>query len=376
MADSPDLLKPLMFSQAMEQHKADTKDCKLFELPDEILACILDWMIAIRVDFRSLALVNRDFRQFARSHQFRVVTFDGSKRCYDGILAQLMLEALERRQGRSYLGQTHKPSIGACIRKLVVNRSGEVKHDGRLQRGKKRRKEFAAGGQEHHDSTMHSVIGSLPNLDTSNVSTVFLGHKLLNSLVGSTINTVTLDVRAADICPRMVPGATWPITSLTLKLSETMGMGFAESRSLCWETVLRLCAPTLQRLSMSACVLRFDGRKDGRDGRLSFDLSFPELTCLDIKWARLLGRSALQSLLLTSRKLHYLSIDCTAEEVREMMDRPEGFVALRTLVANYMPRIKLGIEIPGVNLKFMEKLPQVTHSHSLEAALRGLQRTS
>lgn len=345
-----------MFSTVTEKRGPYTQDCKLFKLPDDILAEILEWLIAMRVDFRPLALASRDFRQFARSHQFRVVTFDGSDRCLVGILAQLKAEAVERQQG---FGLTQKPSIGACIRIVSINTGVQVlRHKSKKGRREEFEIKFAARLDKSHYPLIRSVIASLPKLDVLNFSGVTLSQSLVDNFVGHPIERVTLDAKMTAVRPRMKAGVSWPISRLSLKLS--VGKGSPQNCSLYWEDILRLCAPTLEQLSMSHWpkARRFWGRRGG--GPLSFNLRFPELTHLDIKWAGCLDPSALRSLLFTSKKLHYLSIDCNAEEVREIMNTPDGFAALRTLVANFRPRSISCQEMTEMPLTFVANLPEIT----------------
>lgn len=111
---------------------------------------------------------------------------------------------------------------------------------------------------------------------------------------------------------------------------------------------------------MSHCFPDFRGHEHRRERPLSFDLKFPNLYDLDIKWAKFLDPSALQSLILTSKKLHYLSIDCTAEEVRKFMHRSNGLISLRTLVANFEPRATFFTGVTDMPLGFIRNLGHVT----------------
>lgn len=284
-----------------------------------------------------------------------------------------MSEAVERQQNRRCHGHTQKPSLGACVRGVVIHNWGGLDEPGYIQNTTKRRKlerQVVSHIKKYHDPNIHSVIQSLPNLKCLKLSGGTLSQSLLNSLVGSTVDTVALDVNVTAVCPRMGPGVSWPVTSLTLKLSASMKS--PENRSLYWENILRLCAPTVERLTMSHCFPNFHGRKHRRQSPLSFDLKFPSLTHLDIKWAKFLDPSALESLILTSNKLHYLSIDCTAEMVREFMNRSDGFEPLRTLVANFEPRGKFFKGMTDMPLSFINKLRDVTSFAFTRAASQAL----
>lgn len=351
-----------MFRCVMEMHDVKAKDCALFRLPDEIIANIVRHLIDSRVDFGSLALVNQDFRQLARACQFRVVTFDGTNRCYNGILALLNSEAFERIQNRSFHGQTQRPSVSACIRKVVVNNHGGLRElrgarefiDDQELVGR-----FFARNTEYRDPTIHSIISSLPNLGTLDLSSVALSQSLFNSLVGSTVDTVMLfNTKITAVCPRMRAGVSWPIISLTLK--HPGAANHPGNFSLYWESIVRLCSPTLERLIISHYCFGCQAREHTSQEPLSFNLKFPQLTYLDIKWAVPIGMSALQSLLLTSRHLSYLSIDCTTEPVMELLNRPHTFDALRTLVVNFEPASTFRSRATQMNMYFIKNNRELT----------------
>ncbi|KAK2772790.1 hypothetical protein CKAH01_13792 [Colletotrichum kahawae] len=68
---------PLLFTKVMEARPAASQSL-LFRLPPEILGDIMDLIADEQPSLASLALVNSDCRQLARSCQFAVVTFDYS----------------------------------------------------------------------------------------------------------------------------------------------------------------------------------------------------------------------------------------------------------------------------------------------------------
>lgn len=353
----------------MEIHEVKAKHC-IFGLPDEVIANIVGHLIDSQVDFGLLALVNQDFRQLARAYQFRVVTFDGSNRCYNGILALLNSEAFERMQNRRYRGHTQRPSVSACIRKVVVNNHGGLRElrgaresiDDQELMGR-----LFARNTEYRDPIIHLIIPSLPNLRTLDLSSVALSQSLFNSLVGSTVDTVMLfDTKITAVCPRMRAGVSWPITSLTLKHSGAAN--HPGNFSLYWESIVRLCCPTLERLTILHYCFGCQTREHISQEPLSFNLKFPQLTYLDIKWAAPIGMSALQSLLLTSRHLSYLSIDCTTEPVMELLNRPHTFDALRTLVVNFPP----ASTATKMNTDFIKNNQEITSFASIHVPTKEL----
>ncbi|KAI7783243.1 hypothetical protein LA080_012167 [Diaporthe eres] len=92
------------------------------------------------------------------------------------------------------------------------------------------------------------------NLKGLNLSDGKLSQSLLNSLVGSTVETVTLDVILAHYQP-------YPELSTSMKSPN--------SRSVYWENILHLYAPTLERL------ITVDITQRPRDDVDAMDLSGP-----------------------------------------------------------------------------------------------------
>jgi hypothetical protein len=91
-----------------------TSNFLLSRLPIELVWYII--RLVPQGDLSSLALVNRDCRQLARSRQFACVKLDYSDAAI-GILDVLVKEHNERSKNS---GKTELPSIGACIRYITV----------------------------------------------------------------------------------------------------------------------------------------------------------------------------------------------------------------------------------------------------------------
>lgn len=103
---------PLSFDRVNEG-RPPTSNARLFKLPLELLSKVLyvpDDSLA------SLALVNTDCRQLARSRQFASVVLDYSDISLE-LARHLALEAVERVSNQ---GRTLFPSLGACIRHLTI----------------------------------------------------------------------------------------------------------------------------------------------------------------------------------------------------------------------------------------------------------------
>ena len=111
---------PLTFDRVVEGRAVTAQDSPLFRIPTEILTVIASYLVTNKEDLASLALVNSDCRQLARSCQFRTVKLDASPHSYS-ILGILQREAVKRRQNRGY---TRSLSLGACIHRVVIGNAG------------------------------------------------------------------------------------------------------------------------------------------------------------------------------------------------------------------------------------------------------------
>jgi hypothetical protein len=111
---------PLAFDRVIEGTAVAAQNSPLFSIPTEILTVIVSYLVTNKADLTSLALVNSDYRQLARSCQFRTVKLDASPHSHS-ILGILQREAVERRQNRGY---TRSLSLSACIRRVVVGNAG------------------------------------------------------------------------------------------------------------------------------------------------------------------------------------------------------------------------------------------------------------
>lgn len=112
-ADAP--TTPLSFDRIVEGQPPSSQ-ALLFQLPYEILSEIIQHVD--RPSLASLALVNRDCRQLARSSQFSNIVLDyGNNR--KRLLTLLVQESEERRVSTNR-GLTPLPYLGACIRRATV----------------------------------------------------------------------------------------------------------------------------------------------------------------------------------------------------------------------------------------------------------------
>jgi hypothetical protein len=106
---------PLSFDRVMEGRPPSTP-APLFGLPDEILSMIVQHVN--HDSLKSLALVNSDCRQWARSVQFNSICLDYSPSSWD--LLYLLYHEARERNSYTKASTTSRPAIGACIRRITV----------------------------------------------------------------------------------------------------------------------------------------------------------------------------------------------------------------------------------------------------------------
>jgi len=104
---------PLSFDRVNEGRPARSK-APLLNLPTEILGVILQWIIPDSL--ASLALVNHDCLQLARSRQFASIQQNYSDSSL-GLLGELQEEGL---QSSAWPPIMTSPSLGACARRTTV----------------------------------------------------------------------------------------------------------------------------------------------------------------------------------------------------------------------------------------------------------------
>lgn len=113
---------PLTLDRILEGRPIAAQDSPLLRLPVMILSDIIKYMDSESLE--SLALVNSDCRQLARSCQFANVDMDYSVRSHH-LFGLLVREATARSITKDRL--TPQPSLGACIR--YINLSSDHYHD-------------------------------------------------------------------------------------------------------------------------------------------------------------------------------------------------------------------------------------------------------
>ncbi|RKF56323.1 hypothetical protein OnM2_082023 [Erysiphe neolycopersici] len=366
---------PLAFDRVMEGKPISAHNSLLFKFPVEILTAIISELYSSKEDLETLAYVNSDCRQLARSYQFRSVKFDGG--CsLEGLLRLLQREAIERGQNR---GRTRTPSLGACIRRVVTNNDGywdEIMASRPLKSGRSigddlddpfdhdEEKvsqwrpivgELTHKLNENYRPNVLFVVSSLVNLESFEMSHADWNQVLLNTLVSLPIKNLSLgDVHMTDIIPVM-DQVMWPIERLDIRLSWDFDFRTHTDKTILnasqsWETILRTCAPSLQFLKLSHSAIIFIA--DLSEDPILFVMKFPKLRQLSLLWETHFGPSALRSLMLTSSLLVNLAINYGDHETRKLLDRQGRIESLRAVILNH----SYGAPIPDTStFRFLKK---------------------
>ena len=296
-------LKPVSFDHALE-HRHSTSASALFNLPVEILGLILEFVESSSL--ATLALVNSDCRQLARSRQFVDVRLDYSH-ASEALVRMLLSETNERRMNN---GSTLLPSLGACIRRLTVS----IDTDAIRQR---------LYSQNAHDSNIHGLTlieaedprwksifttinkfylplvqaiirfnKTMPRLEILDwEEPSHLSEDFYNALPRSSVQHLKLchpvnKVFEISLSQRQF----WPLRTLHLELTCDI-WGKETTATLC-ASILRLCAPSLETLVW--INRRRKDRQTFRDGPLP---QFPCLRNLDLQMLELADSSIMDAFL-------------------------------------------------------------------------------
>ena len=253
-------LSPLSFGRVNDDRPV-TSQTLLFRLPIELVHEVTAYLN--NADLRSLALVDRDCRQLARSRLFTSVVLDSSDKKRALLDKLSRLEAWSRRDND---GVTESPSIGACIRRLTVARHTWEPSG----RNRKWPPADDSIGKEK-ECAMHGVVGSfrgsylldvaealrfsLPNLDEFiwRDRAEFPQH-MLTAIARKPIRRLGLyGVRLPLDCEYQLPPLRqqrWALQSLDLEMAWYAHAELWDSfvSKFCL-VILKAAAPTLEELS-------------------------------------------------------------------------------------------------------------------------------
>ena len=270
---------PLLFDRVSEGRELVSKS-KVLSIPLEILALVIEKVPA--TSLASLALVNTDCRQLARSRQFTSLRFDYSDNTL-AILQKLQEEAAER---SNHHGCTQRPALGPCIRRLTVaTHPGWLSHRHNIELSEsfnelpktERSNRLAIACCAFFGSYIPSIQNLLSNrtvmphlelLDWED--RIALQPSFYDSIASSTIQHLKLFRVPADKVftinpPHSQSSGSWPLRSLYLEIIPTMRNIDLDVSHLC-TSLLHVCAPSLQSLTWATCnpkLLHTDGIEHG-----------------------------------------------------------------------------------------------------------------
>ncbi|KAI1075344.1 hypothetical protein F5B20DRAFT_573487 [Whalleya microplaca] len=290
------LLDRVMEGQPLASHS------RLLQLPSELLAVIIDFLTDDIEALSSLALVNSDCRQWARSRQFAEVCWAG-RYGTQGLLRKVFEESISRK------GSLKEPTIGACIRKFTLAGDwieGWVEEWDREIHDCTRREFLSCYDKECRDEllmqdgdnyalwrliALEAISQGMPNLQDSFRSIVQSPAQQVK-LKGAVTNEFILAGFSQPLNTRSV----WPLRSLTLsiKLEKRAGEGVHDNiynfpftnhaLSQFFDRILRLCAPTLESLALATRELYYSHKKIGQ-----FDVNYPWLHHIQLTYSGFLS---------------------------------------------------------------------------------------
>ncbi|KAL8668042.1 MAG: hypothetical protein Q9202_000020 [Teloschistes flavicans] len=254
---------PLSFDRVNEGNPPRSS-APLLNLPFELLGTILEHIPPESLS--SLALVNHDCQQLARSRQFASVQLDYSNASL-GLLAKLLEEGRQCSDGETNMPTSH---IGTCIRRItvatypgwIVARHGIDLDDGfsQLAEGEQTERMVTAAHLffKVYVPKIEAILDRqiLPNLELLYwEDAVTLPRSFFQRLAHSTIKH--LKIRRAKIDEEFAiefrePGTAigWPLRTLHLEIAPNFWVPEDISTySLC-ESILRLCSRTLEDLTL------------------------------------------------------------------------------------------------------------------------------
>ncbi|KAL6399698.1 hypothetical protein AUP68_17104 [Ilyonectria robusta] len=294
--------RPLLLDTVMEGRERASRS-RLLQLPAEILAEVVDLLTDDKAALASLALVNSDCRQLARSVQFAEIRFDYSRH-----KQELMLEL-----AREAFNSPRKLSIGACVRRFTFASDPRHVIDVHLdlydsiwgdayKYSEKQREGFRTETNDFYRKlralTVLPITVTMPNLevfvweDRFSLDESFFRGVSRSSLRHLKMSNVFIDdpwLMEEPLTPK-----TWPLCSLDLDISlafrfqdviDSYGDGQDVQTtepinpiSPFFRTLFQLCAPTLESLKWTTVdILSKDNISFGRN-----PISFPRLRRLQL----------------------------------------------------------------------------------------------
>ena len=250
-----------------------TSQTLLFRLPIELVQEVVAYLDI--VDLKSLALVDRDCRQLARSRLFASVVLDYSSERWQ-LLNELLREVRVRQDND---GVSESPSIGVCIRHLTVRTNPRAmashfkigKYSGRSLTPEKKEEVIDSYCETYLPAIAQILRSALPNLDGLEWGDhIAIPQYMFTAISSSPIRQIGLrNGVLGSGCeypdPPVEPRQRWALRSLNWWIVPELNYGRRD-----WLRMARFCksffeevAPTLERLSCDGrvfpedCAIRF-----------------------------------------------------------------------------------------------------------------------
>ena len=338
----------------------------LFRLPFEILSAILQHVASHSL--ASLALVNRDCLQLARSRQFASVHLDYSISSSE-LLKKLAIEG--SRQCSSPDSKTSLPRLGPCIRRITVaTHPGWVAHRHGVGLGdddfndlpKDEQTERMVNASNaffgHYVPSIQAILNSvsLPHLELLDwEDKICLSPSFFETLALSPIKHLKLFRVAVDstfsIVLRESPATySWPLRTLYLELYPHIDVIGEISTSLLVGSILRLCSPTLEELILKT-MFQCQDAYTFHNAPTDTVPRFSKLRRLSIGFVEFKDSSMLEAFLQDS--LQHLEVGWTWTPVYvDFFDRRGTIPSLQTFVWN-------GLKAAAPPYKFLKENPQI-----------------
>lgn len=352
---------PLLFDRVSEGRKP-VSESELMKIPLEILALVVQKVP--ETSLASLALVNSDCRQLARSRQFASLHFDYSDHTL-AIIEKLHEEATERSK---HEGLMRKPALGPCIRRLTVaTHPGwlRYRHNVELSESfnalpkKEQSKRLLNAYNAFFGSYMTSIQELLSNrtvlphlelLDWEDM--IALQPSFYDAITCSSIQhlklyRVKVDKMFTISPPQSQPARAWQLRSLYLEIIPAMGNTKLDVSRLCI-SMLHACAPSLRSLTWSTC-----STKPIHTAGLGPSPTFPSLRHLRLEYLELVDVCYLKELVHDELSALDVDIECSSA-CSEFFDRRGRVPALEIFVWRSSNLLE------SQSLAFLEANPQIS----------------
>ncbi|RYP76361.1 hypothetical protein DL771_001800 [Monosporascus sp. 5C6A] len=354
---------PLLLDRVMEG-RARKSESRLLQLPAELLGDIADELADDKPTLASLALVNSDCRQLARSCQFAEVCFDYSPQAI-GLLHKLLDECLERQNSSRNL------TIGSCIRRVTMAADvqwmarrneklyesiwGETSSQFTKEDTQLLREEGSKQYEAYRNCVLRVISGAMPNLEYVGWHDRYLVYEdffaLLSRSPAQHLILHRVPLNQPYILEPPVTPATWPLRSLSLSVREAFRFGAdfgadeqtapeeplmegqrqdtPRSMSLFYITLFQRCAPTLEFLKWSDQSIGLGGAPCSfGDTRISF----PRLRTADLLYHSKLDKTVFASFLDAPLRHLCLPSHFDVDQLREPLATLGTLRHLETLV--------------------------------------------